>query len=159
VTGVQTCALPISLQSAAKGAFDVAKLGDETETAMRKERAEAMTPTITRVKEALGDRVQDVRLSARLTESPSCIVYDEHALGGNLERILKAAGQKAPESKPILELNGEHPLVARLGGEADQARFERIAQLLFDQAQLAEGTLPEDPAAFVRRLNELLLTT
>jgi len=110
------------------------------------------------MQETLGDRVQDVRLSARLAESPSCIVYDEHALGGNLERILKAAGQKAPESKPILELNGGHPLVARLGNETDKARFERIAQLLFDQAQLAEGTLPEDPAAFVRRLNELLLT-
>ena len=145
------------LQSAAKGTFDISASADAAETTRLAAQAEKLAPLVARVKGSLGERVQDVRLSARLTDSPSCLVYDEHALGGNLERILKAAGQKAPASKPILELNADHPLVVRLDGEGDDARFERVAMLLFDQAQLVEGTLPEDPAAFVRRMNETLL--
>ncbi len=145
------------LQSAAKGAFDENAPADDAEKNRQTEQSEKLAPLVARVKASLGERVQDVRLSARLTDSPSCLVYDEHALGGNLERILKAAGQKAPASKPILELNADHPLVTRLDAESDTARFERVAMLLFDQAQLVEGTLPEDPAAFVRRMNETLL--
>jgi molecular chaperone HtpG len=145
------------LQSAAKGAFDENASADDAEKNRQTEQAEKLAPLVARVKASLGERVQDVRLSARLTDSPSCLVYDENALGGNLERILKAAGQKAPASKPILELNADHPLVTRLDGESDASRFERITMLLFDQAQLVEGTLPEDPAAFVRRMNETLL--
>jgi molecular chaperone HtpG len=108
------------------------------------------------LKRALGDRVKDVRVSQRLTESPSCLIADEHDLGGNLARILKAAGQKVPASKPILEVNPEHAIVARL--EPGDARFDAWAGLLFDQALLAEGGQLEDPAGFVRRTNDLMLS-
>jgi molecular chaperone HtpG len=108
------------------------------------------------LKRALGDRVKDVRVSQRLTESPSCLIADEHDIGGNLARILKAAGQKAPPSKPILEVNPEHALIARL--QPGDARFDAWAGLLFDQALLAEGGQLEDPAGFVRRTNDLMLS-
>jgi len=108
------------------------------------------------LKRALGDKVKDVRVSQRLTESPSCLIADDHDIGGNLARILKAAGQKAPASKPILEVNPEHAIVARL--EPGDARFGAWAELLFDQALLAEGGQLEDPAEFVRRSNDLMLS-
>jgi molecular chaperone HtpG len=108
------------------------------------------------LKRALGDKVKDVRVSQRLTESPSCLIADEHDIGGNLARILKAAGQKAPPSKPILEVNPEHALIARL--QPGDARFDAWAGLLFDQALLAEGGQLEDPAGFVRRTNDLMLS-
>ncbi|HJY75911.1 MAG TPA: molecular chaperone HtpG, partial [Burkholderiales bacterium] len=108
------------------------------------------------LKRALGDKVKDVRVSERLTESPSCLIADEHDIGGNLARILKAAGQKVPASKPILEVNPEHAIVARL--QPADARFEAWAGLLFDQALLAEGGQLDDPAGFVRRTNDLMLS-
>jgi molecular chaperone HtpG len=108
------------------------------------------------LKRALGDKVKDVRVSERLTESPSCLIADEHDIGGNLARILKAAGQKVPSSKPILEVNPEHAIVARL--QPADARFEAWAGLLFDQALLAEGGQLDDPAGFVRRTNDLMLS-
>jgi molecular chaperone HtpG len=108
------------------------------------------------LKSSLGDRVKDVRVSTRLTESPSCLVADEHEIGGNLARILKAAGQKVPAAKPILELNVGHPIVARLTPGDD--RLDAWAGLLFDQALLAEGGQLDDPAGFVRRTNELMLS-
>jgi len=108
------------------------------------------------LKRALGDKVKDVRVSERLTESPSCLIADEHDIGGNLSRILKAAGQKVPASKPILEVNPEHAIVARL--QPADARFEAWAGLLFDQALLAEGGQLDDPAGFVRRTNDLMLS-
>jgi molecular chaperone HtpG len=108
------------------------------------------------LKRALGDRVKDVRISQRLTESPSCLIADEHDIGGNLARILKAAGQKVPASQPILEVNPEHAIVARL--QPGDARFDAWAGLLFDQALLAEGGQLEDPAGFVRRSNDLMLS-
>jgi molecular chaperone HtpG len=108
------------------------------------------------LKRALGDKVKDVRISERLTESPSCLIADEHDIGGNLARILKAAGQKVPDSKPILEVNPEHAIVARL--QPGDARFDAWAGLLFDQALLAEGGQLEDPAGFVRRTNDLMLS-
>jgi molecular chaperone HtpG len=107
------------------------------------------------LKRALGDKVKDVRVSQRLTESPSCLIADEHDIGGNLARILKAAGQKVPASRPILEVNPEHALVARL--QPGEPQFEAWAGLLFDQALLAEGGQLDDPAGFVRRTNELML--
>jgi molecular chaperone HtpG len=107
------------------------------------------------LKRALGDRIKDVRISQRLTESPSCLVADEHDIGGNLARILKAAGQEAPRSTPILEINPEHAIIARL--QPGDAQFDAWAGLLFDQALLAEGGQLEDPAGFVKRTNELML--
>jgi molecular chaperone HtpG len=108
------------------------------------------------LKRALGDKVKDVRVSQRLTESPSCLIADEHDIGGNLARILKAAGQKVPPSQPILEVNPEHAIVARL--QPGDARFDAWAGLLFDQALLAEGGQLDDPAGFVRRSNDLMLS-
>jgi molecular chaperone HtpG len=108
------------------------------------------------LKRSLGEKVKDVRISQRLTESPSCLIADEHDIGGNLARILKAAGQKVPASKPILEINPEHAIVARL--QPGDARFDAWAGLLFDQALLAEGGQLEDPAGFVRRSNDLMLS-
>jgi molecular chaperone HtpG len=104
----------------------------------------------------LGTRVKDVRVSTRLTESPSCLVADEQDIGGNLARILKAAGQQLPDAKPILEVNASHPIVRRLKPEDE--RFSDWANLLFDQALLAEGGSLEDPAEFVKRSNELMLS-
>jgi molecular chaperone HtpG len=108
------------------------------------------------LKRALGEKVKDVRISQRLTESPSCLVADEHDIGGNLARILKAAGQKVPAAKPILEINPEHAIVRRLQPGEDP--FDAWAGLLFDQALLAEGGQLDDPAGFVRRSNELMLS-
>jgi molecular chaperone HtpG len=108
------------------------------------------------LRRALGEKVKDVRISQRLTESPSCLIADEHDIGGNLARILKAAGQKVPASKPILEINPEHAIVARL--QPGDARFDAWAGLLFDQALLAEGGQLDDPAGFVRRSNDLMLS-
>ena len=110
---------------------------------------------VAKLKDALGDRVKDVRVSSRLTASPSCLVADEHDMGGNLSRILKAAGQKGPQAKPILEINPGHPMVQRLNQE--KTRFADWGNLLFDQALLAEGGQLDDPAGFVRRMNELML--
>jgi molecular chaperone HtpG len=104
----------------------------------------------------LGDAVKEVRVTHRLTDSPACLVAGEHDLSGNLARILKAAGQKAPDSKPILEINPSHRLVERLKAEADDAKFGDYAHVLFDQALLAEGGQLEDPASFVKRMNSLI---
>ena len=107
------------------------------------------------IRTSLGDRVKDVRVTDRLTDSPSCLVSDDGDISGTLERLLKQSGQKAPERKPILEINPMHPLVARLKTETADA--DGWANLLFDQAQLAEGTQLADPAGFVKRLNDMLL--
>jgi molecular chaperone HtpG len=96
-------------------------------------------------------------VTLRLTESPACLVADEHDPSANLQRLLKAAGQKSPESKPILEINPHHALVQRLKEESDDGRFSDLGQILFDQALLAEGGTLDDPAGFVKRLNQLML--
>jgi molecular chaperone HtpG len=106
----------------------------------------------------LTDRASAVRASERLTESPACLVSDEHGMSMNLERILKAAGQRVTGTKPILEINPDHPIVKRLKAETDEARFADWSHILFDQALLAEGGQLDDPAGFVKRLNELMLT-
>ena len=109
---------------------------------------------VEKMKTALNDKAKEVRVTFRLTDSPACLVADEHELSGNLLRMLKAAGQAAPESKPILEINPNHPLVQRL--KYEETKFDDWANLLFEQALLAEGGQLDDPASFVRRLNGLL---
>ena len=138
--------------SVARGGLD---LGDETEKKEAEEKGKEFGELTAKIKTALGARVKDVRVTMRLTESPACLVADEHDIGGNLARILRSAGQKAPDSAPILEINPSHPIVLRLKHEGK--RFEDWAALLFEQALLAEGGELEDPAGFVKRLNCLLL--
>ena len=147
-----------SLQSVAKGRLELGKLEDEAEKKREEEQAGACKELTEKVKKTLGERVKDVRVTLRLTESPACLVMDEHDMSAHLQRLLKAAGQKSPESKPILEINPHHALVQRLNDEADEQRFGDLSQILFDQALLAEGGTLDDPAGFVKRLNQLMLT-
>jgi molecular chaperone HtpG len=146
------------LQSVAKGDLDLGALEDDAEKKAHETEAEAMKGLVERVAKALGERVKAVRITHRLTDSPACLVADEHAMGGHLERLLRAAGQPVTGSKPILEINPGHPLVRRLDAEPQGARFGDWSHVLFDQALLAEGGQLEDPAAFVRRVNGLMLT-
>ena len=141
------------LQSVAKGAVDLGKLQDEDEKKKAEETAEAFKPLLDKLKEALKDRAKDVRVTTRLVDSPACIVVEEGDVSGHLARLLKQAGQQAPVSLPTLEINAEHALVKRLDGSA---HFDELAQVLFDQAVLAEGGHLEDPAAYVKRVNALL---
>ncbi|HET8596586.1 MAG TPA: molecular chaperone HtpG, partial [Castellaniella sp.] len=145
-----------SLASVAKGGLDLEALADEEEKKQQAEAAEAFKPTIERLKTALGDRVKEVRATARLVDSPACVVVDENELSPHLLRMLKAAGQDAPEVKPILEVNPQHALVKRLEAQSDES-FGDWAELLLDQAMLAEGASLKDPASFVKRMNALLL--
>jgi molecular chaperone HtpG len=145
------------LQSVAKGALDLGKLADQEEVQRHEQAQSEFKPLIEKMKKTLDGQVKDVRLSQRLTSSPACLVADEHDIGANLERLLKAAGQKVPGTKPILEINPQHPLVARLRAETDAKRLEDWTRLLHDQALLAEGAELEDPGSFVTRLNGLLL--
>jgi molecular chaperone HtpG len=147
-----------SLQSVAKGGLDLGKLEDEAEKELQQKEAGEHKDLLERIKQALGDKVKEVRVTLRLTESPVCVVADEHDMGMHLERMLKAAGQPVPPSKPILEVNPHHPLVARLKADTDVARFKDWSEVLLDQALLAEGAHLEDPAGFVRRLNQLMLS-
>ncbi len=141
------------LQSVAKGAVDLGKLQDEAEKKAAEEAAESFKPVLARLKEALKDRAEDVRATTRLVDSPACLVVQDHGMSMQLARLLKQSGQSAPQAKPVLEVNPEHPLVKKLDGSV---HFHDLAQILFDQALLAEGGLPEDPAAYVRRVNALL---
>lgn len=144
------------LQSIAKGDLDLGKLESETEKEIQKKIEEEAKTLVDRIKQTLGEQVKDVRVTHRLTDSPACLVSDAHDLSGNLARILKAAGQNAPETKPILEINPTHKLVKRLEGEAGDSLFADLAHVLFDQALLAEGGTLEDPASFVKRMNSLI---
>jgi molecular chaperone HtpG len=141
------------LQSVAKGAVDLGKLQDEAEKKQAEEAAEAFKPVLERLQAALKDRAKDVRTTTRLVDSPACLVVEDGAMSGHLARMLKQAGQAAPESKPILEVNPGHALVKKLD---EAARFDDLAQLLFDQAVLAEGGQLDDPAAHVQRMTRLL---
>ncbi len=143
-----------ALQSVAKGAVDLGKLQDEAEKKQAEEAATAFKPVLDRLKEALKDRAKDVRVTTRLVDSPACLVVEEGDMSGHLARLLKQAGQSAPKSLPTLEVNAEHALVKRLDGSA---HFDALANILFDQAMLAEGGQLEDPAAYVRRVNALLV--
>ena len=145
------------LQSVAKGDLDLSKLEDEAEKQEREKEADESKDLIEKVKAALGEKVKDVRVSHRLTDSPACLVADEADIGGNLQRILKAVGQDAPTSTPIMELNPRHPIVLRINEETGEDRVSDWSHILFDQALLAEGGHLEDPASYVRRLNSLML--
>jgi molecular chaperone HtpG len=142
------------LQSVAKGSVDLGKLADEAEKKQAEEAATAFKPTLERLKTSLKDRAKDVRVTTRLVDSPACLVVEEGDMSGHLARLLKQAGQGAPAAQPILEVNAEHPLVKRL---ETSEHFDELAGILFDQALLAEGGQLEDPAAYVRRVNALLL--
>src|SRR5450830_1690067 len=146
------------LVSVAKGGLDLGKLEDEAEKKEHEETETQFKDLVEKMKGALADKAKDVRVTFRLTDSPACLVADEHELSANLVRMLKAAGQNAPETKPILEINPNHPLVTRLKYEnAEDGKFADWTQILFDQALLAEGGTLTDPAAFVKRINEMLL--
>ncbi len=145
------------LQSIAKGDLDLGKLEDEAEKESKKQIEDASKDFIEKVKKTLGEQVKEVRVTHRLTDSPACLVTGEQDLSGNLERMLKAAGQKTPESKPTLEINPTHVLVERLKSETDEKKFNDLAYVLFDQALLAEGGQLNDPASFVKRMNSLLI--
>jgi len=141
------------LQSVAKGAVDLGKLQDEAEKKAAEEAAETLKPLLARLKEALKDKAEDVRLTTRLVDSPACLVVQDAGMSMQLARMLKQAGQAAPEVKPVLEVNAEHALVKKLDGSV---HFFELAHVLFDQALIAEGGLPDDPAAYVKRVNALL---
>ncbi len=145
------------LVSVAKGDLDLGSLADETEKKAQEQTAEELKPLLEKIKASLGERVKDVRVTHRLTDSPACLVVDENELSGNLERMLKAAGQKINASKPILEINPTHPLLEKLKAGVAENEFSDWSHLLFEQSLLAEGGQLEDPAGFVKRLNTLIL--
>ncbi|MDZ4240377.1 MAG: molecular chaperone HtpG [Hydrogenophaga sp.] len=142
------------MQSVAKGAVDLGDLQDEAEKKAAEEAAETFKPVLERLKASLKDKAEDVRVTTRLVDSPACLVVQDHGMSTQLARMLKQAGQNAPEVKPILEVNAEHALVKKL---ESSAHFDDLAHILFDQALLAEGGLPEDPATYVKRVNALLV--
>jgi molecular chaperone HtpG len=142
------------LQSVAKGAVDLGKLQDEAEKKAAEEAAETFKPLLAKLKEALKDKAEDVRVTTRLVDSAACLVVKDDGMSTQLARLLKQAGQAAPEIKPVLEVNAEHPLVKKLDGSV---HFNDLAHILFDQALLAEGGMPADPAAYVKRVNALLV--
>ena len=141
------------LQSVAKGGVDLGKLQDEGEKKAAEEAQTQFKPMLDRLKEALKDKAADVRATTRLVDSPACLVVPDGDMSTQLARMLKQAGQPVPESKPILEVNAQHPLVQKLESTSD---FDDLAHILFDQALLAEGGLPDDPAAYVRRVNQMI---
>ena len=146
------------LQSVTKGDLDLGDLADSEEEAKQKEETEAsLKPLVERIRKALGDKAKEVRLTHRLVDSPACLVTEQDGISANLERALRAAGQAVPNVPLVLEINPEHPIVTRLQEETDDARFKDWSHILFDQAMLAEGGQLDDPAGFVKRLNELML--
>ena len=143
------------LKSVSKGALDLGVLEDKEDKAAAETEAGEYQDLVERIRKSLAQRVKEVRVTHRLTTSPACLVADEHELGANLERLLKAAGQDLPATQPILEINPQHPIVRRLQREQEGPRFEDWARILFDQALLSEGGRLDDPAGFVHRLNEM----
>ncbi len=142
------------MQSVARGAVDLGTLQDEAEKKAAESAAESFKPLLARLKEALKDKAEDVRVTTRLVDSPACLVVTDAGMSTQLARMLKQAGQKVPETKPVLEVNPEHPLVKKLEAAA---HFDDLAHILFDQALLAEGGMPQNPAAYVKRVNALLV--
>ena len=145
------------LQSVAKGAVDLGKLQDDDEKKAAEEAQTQFKPILDKLKEALKDKATDVRATSRLVDSPACLVVQDGDMSTQLARMLKQAGQAVPEVKPILEVNAQHPLVKKLEASVDGVHFDDLAHILFDQALLAEGGMPADPAAYVKRVNALLL--
>jgi molecular chaperone HtpG len=144
------------LVSVAKGGLDLGKLEDEAEKKEQEKDAGEFKELTDKIAKSLGERVKEVRVTHRLTDSPACLVADEYDMSGNLARILKAAGQKGPDMKPILEINPKHPVVLRL--KYEEAKFDDWTAVLFEQALLAEGGQLDDPATFVKRINDLMLS-
>ena len=142
------------LQSVAKGELDLTD--DEESKKELEKKAKAAKKLLKRIKKVLGDKVEDVRVSNRLTDSPACIVLNEHDMAMYMQRLMKEAGHAMPGSKPVLEINPDHPIVKRLEEEKDDERFRDWSEILFDQAILAEGGQLEDPAGFVHKLNQML---
>jgi molecular chaperone HtpG len=145
------------LQSVTKGKLDLGELADKEEKEKAEQAEKEHEDLLKRLKDSLGERVDAVRVSTRLVDSPACIVVGEHDMSANLARVLKAVGQDAPSMKPTLEVNLEHPMVRRLEAESDKTRFDDLGMILLDQAILAEGGQLDDPSAFVGRLNKLML--
>jgi molecular chaperone HtpG len=145
------------LQSVAKGDLDLGKLEDEAEKKEQEKEAGEFKELTDRIGKVLGDKIEEARVTHRLTDSPACLVADPAAMSTNLERLLKAAGHKVPETRPTLEVNPHHPLVRALREETDDKRFSDWSHILLDQAVLAEGGQLDEPGAFVKRLNELML--
>lgn len=146
------------LQSVAKGALELGELEDEKEKEEFEKAVDECKDLVTRMQESLGERVKEVRLTHRLTNSPSCLVVEEQEMAINMQKIMEAAGQAMPSSKPILEVNPQHPIVVGLKDERDSQRFDDITSVLFDQAMLSEGGALDDPSAFVNRVNTLLVS-
>ena len=144
-------------QSVAKGGLELGDLDDTTEKDQQEKLTSELQPILDKIKNVLGDQVKEVRITRRLTNSPACIVSGEHDMTPQMERLMRAAGQNVPHNKPILELNPDHMIMQKLQNESDDAIFADWTKILFDQAVLAEGGQLEDPAAFVQRLNKLLL--
>ncbi len=146
-----------SLRNVAKGELDLDKLGEPVDKAEREALKKSAGDTLKQLKELLGERVKEVRVSDRLTQSPSCLVLEEADMALHMQRLLKAAGHEAPSAAPVLEINPSHGLVQRFAAETDTARREDLATLLFEQAMLAEGAALDDPAGFVARVNRTIL--
>jgi molecular chaperone HtpG len=144
------------LQSVAKGDLDLGALADEADKQHAEEAKKEFEPVVERIKKVLGDKVSEVKVSGRLTDSPACLVSETYGMTRTMERIMKSVGQNVPSTKPIFEINPDHSLVARLRNEADETRFADLTHILYDQAVLSEGAQLDDPAEFVRRLNGLL---
>jgi len=147
-----------SLQSVTKGDLDLGDLENEDEKKEAENASDTLKSVLDGIKTTLGDKVKEVRITHRLTTSPACLVADEHGMDASLERLLKSAGQMVPGSKPIMEINPQHPIVNALKEEADETRFNDWVSILFDQALLSEGGQLEDPAAFVKRVNEMFVS-
>ena len=143
------------LHSVTKGAVDLGKLQDEDEKKALDEANEQMKPLIEKLQEVLKDSAKSVRITTRLVDSPACLVVDEHELSPQMIKMFKQMGQDVPEPKPILEINPEHALVKRL--EKNESEFADLAHVIFDQAKIADGQIPADPAGYLKRVNALLL--
>jgi len=144
-------------QHVGKGELDLGELEDENDKKEKEEIEKASEDFIKRVKDVLEDKVDEVRVTTRLTDSPACIVLNAHDMGAQMRQIMEAAGQSMPGSKPSLEINPSHPLIERLKEEIQEDRFEDLTKVIFDQASLAEGGSIDDPSAYVLRINKLLL--
>ena len=144
-------------QSIAKGDLDLGKLEDESEKVAKKDIEEKSKTLVEKIAKSLGDKIKEVKVTHRLTDSPACLVVGENDISGNLERILKAAGQNTPDIKPVLEINPEHALIKKLSAEKDGKAFDEYSSVVFDQALISEGGQLDDPVGFVKRINELLV--
>ena len=144
------------MQNIAKGDLDLGSFEDEEEKQAQEKAEGDMKGVVELMKEKLTDKTKEVRITHRLTDSPSCLVLDSNDMGMQMQQIMRAAGQEVPPSQPILEINPEHELIKQLKDMGDQDAFENWSHILFDQAMLAEGGQLEDPAAYVKRVNEML---